>query len=107
MTSPLHLAVQARKKDAVKKVLSNKKQKVCVDVVGDLNGFTPIHLACKLGYLDMVQLLLKSKANINSLSTEDESPLIIAAQFGHWEVVEFLLKHGADGIFFSLFVFSF
>lgn len=103
MSTALHLAVMARKKDAITKALKNKKQPICVDVIGDLSGFTPLHTACELGFLDIVQTLLKHKASISALTSENETPLVLAARMGHWDVVEFLLKHGADRM---LFLFS-
>ena len=44
---------------------------------------TALHFAADLGALDIVQLLLKSGANIDAQDTEGQTPLMLAAICGH------------------------
>jgi ankyrin repeat protein len=43
-----------------------------------------------------VALLLDNGADVNAVVKDGRTPLHLAARFGHREVVELLLKHGAD-----------
>lgn len=69
----------------------------------DANAFkktfsiTPLHVACFCGHKDdIVQLLLKAKANVNALDIQGYTPLCIAAGKGHEKIVELLISAGAD-----------
>jgi ankyrin repeat protein len=57
-----------------------------------------LHIACKHGHLDVVHSLLKTKADVNALVSEDrqESPLYYAAVSGHATIVAALAAAGAD-----------
>lgn len=46
--------------------------------------------------LAILQMLVKAGADVNWCGTLDETPLHVAAAWSSPEVVEFLLKHGAD-----------
>ena len=58
--------------------------------------FTPLHAACASGHKDIVQLLLKAKANVNALDRYGNTPLYNAARSGFEQLVEQLLSAGAD-----------
>ena len=58
---------------------------------------TALYLACEKGYEDIVNLLLKRKANATICDSETDkkySPLTIAARNGHLTIVKTLLKAG-------------
>jgi len=58
---------------------------------------TTIHEAAKNGHKEVVlQLLLEKGANIESKDECGRTPLIVASQNGHKEVVQLLLEKGAD-----------
>ena len=59
-------------------------------------NITPLHAACRRGQKDIVQLLLKAKANIDALDCRGNTPLCIAAGNGYKDIVELLLPAGAD-----------
>ena len=65
--------------------------------IGDANGRTPLSLAAGQGNLDLVKLLLKAGAVINTRDIRHGlSPLQWAALEGHKFVVELLLENGAE-----------
>ena len=57
---------------------------------------TPLHLACKKGSLECLELLLTRGADIYAADTRDWTPLHYAAYNGHPRAVNFLLKWEAD-----------
>lgn len=64
--------------------------------------YTPLHTACssnatnKMGSMEVLKLLLEEGADGNACNKWRETPLLIAANNGHLEAVEALLKHHAD-----------
>ena len=56
-------------------------------------GDTPLHQACKQGWLDIVVILIeKYGCNPSMVSKSDESPLHYACQYGHIDVVKLLIE---------------
>ena len=58
------------------------------------HGRRPLHEASKLGKTALVTLLLKAGAHPDPRSNYGLTPLALAAQEGHLEVMEILLKKG-------------
>ena len=64
--------------------------------INDTAGY-PIHFACQMGSLEIVKLLFETRRlNINIRASKGETGLFIAAQHGYHQIVEFLLRNGAD-----------
>lgn len=59
-----------------------------------INKRTALHEAARLGLKDMVELLLWSKADPDPRSSYGLTPLALAAQNGHTEILELLLRKG-------------
>ena len=60
-------------------------------------GLTPLHGAAYAGSLETVQLLVQSGAAVNDAENVFKvTPLIVAAEEGHADVISFLAGHGAD-----------
>ena len=63
---------------------------------------TPLHALAVVteatdgGHLKVAQLLFEHGANINSLTSDDVTPLHVASQLGNLEIGNWLLDHGAD-----------
>ena len=55
----------------------------------------PLVYAVIAGHLDIVELLVKRGANMNS-TKEGSSPLLEACLYGHYEIVKYLVKQKAD-----------
>lgn len=58
--------------------------------------FTPLHLACLWGHLDIVEILIASKANVNTRDACGYLPVDYAARDGKLEIFTTLLKSGSD-----------
>ncbi|MDO9438772.1 ankyrin repeat domain-containing protein [Hydrogenophaga sp.] len=54
-------------------------------------GEAPLHLACRLGVLGIVRLLVNAGANIERPDAEGATPLHLASEEGAFEVVKWLL----------------
>jgi len=62
-----------------------------------MGGWTALHFAARDGYMDSVQALLDSGADVNRLGDGDHtSALIIAIENGHFDLAKQLVEHGAD-----------
>jgi len=59
-------------------------------------GSSPLFLAAKYGYIEVVKMLLHYGANVNQCNRNNESPLFITAIKGHAEIAKLLLQLGAD-----------
>lgn len=59
-------------------------------------GNTPLHHAVDVDHTELVELLIKSGADVNARDLQRETPLHIAAQNGNREIAELLIKSGAD-----------
>lgn len=66
-----------------------------VDQTGPLNR-TALHESAFLGLENFVYLFLESGANPNARDIKQKTPLALAAQNGHFNVVEILLQKGAN-----------
>ena len=63
------------------------------------SGASPLYVACKAGQIDKVKALVKSGANVNWCTEEEErTALHVAAQKGHTAVVEVLIKKGKANV---------
>ena len=61
------------------------------------DDWTPLHLACSQGNLDIVKLLIMiTKVNINLIAGKNGTPLHCATKSGKVKVVSYLLLHKAD-----------
>lgn len=61
--------------------------------VKNKKGNSPLWLACNGGHLDVVQLLVNAKADVDSQDNRRVSCLMAAFRKGHVKVVKWLVKH--------------
>lgn len=59
------------------------------------NFRTPLHAACDVGNLEMIEVLVNNGAKVNLLSNDGMTPLKCAVKSGNFEAVKFLVDHGA------------
>jgi ankyrin repeat protein len=67
-------------------------QSVNVNAPCEENGYTPLHYACSSGDAGVVKLLCERGAIVDTKSTKGETPVLVAAQRGHLEVVQYLCE---------------
>ncbi len=93
----LHLAVFSNQYALVEVLL---EAGIDIEAGGEEEGGyfpgTVFYYACSYGHLEIVKLLKEKNAQLNSVSPMGVTGLMNAAQEGHKEVVQFLLKHQAD-----------
>lgn len=61
-----------------------------------IEGAPPLWCAAAAGHLEIVKLLVKSGANVNSTTKTNSTPLRAACFDGHYEIVKYLVEHNAD-----------
>ncbi|CAG8830153.1 22074_t:CDS:2, partial [Racocetra persica] len=59
-------------------------------------GLSLLHWACDRGHLDVVKLLVEKGADINLLTTGNETPLHYACISEHLDCARYLYKNGAN-----------
>lgn len=59
-------------------------------------GQTPLHYAAMIGFVHVVDPLLKAKANINAQDKYGKTPLFYACQYNRTDMLQQLLTYGAD-----------
>ncbi|XP_046577420.1 ankyrin-1-like [Haliotis rubra] len=65
--------------------------------VVDEDGYNILHLSCEGGNMDIVKYVFKlNVVDINARADEGQTPALIAADFGHSAVLEYIVKRGAD-----------
>ncbi len=93
-TLPLAQACDKGNVELVKSLI--EKQPKLINQVFSINEFTPLYESCAKGQLNVVNLLLECKADVNKPIGDKCTSLIVAAFFGHQDVVMSLLKNNAD-----------
>ena len=79
----------------VDKCCASVEQPGSVIFDGETIDVPPLWCAAAAGHLDIVKLLVKSGANVNSTSNRNSTPLLLACFEGHYEIVKYLVEHNA------------
>jgi ankyrin repeat protein len=64
-------------------------------VSGELKGYTPLIYAARDNYLEIAKFLIEHGANVNAKNLHDQTPLSVAEDAGHTEMIQLLKAHGA------------
>ncbi|CDI86295.1 ankyrin repeat-containing protein, conserved, putative [Eimeria praecox] len=83
---------------------SNNKTRLCRQMLAagaevealNIEGATPLHLACVSGALDTVKLLVERGADINAPTLAGETPLLLAGYWLRGDILSWLLQKGAN-----------
>lgn len=65
------------------------------NTVGGYKGYTPLFWAILYGETEVVKFLAGKGADVNSVAENGKTPLSVATEAGHEEIVEILKNHGA------------
>ncbi|KAL6696427.1 ankyrin repeat-containing domain protein [Trichoderma pleuroticola] len=88
---PLHRAVRRGNHETLKQLLVRDTKQIVN--LPDKYKFTPMHVACQLGWTQCVAILLEHDASLSNDSGAIETPIGLAIENGHIDVVRTLLKH--------------
>jgi ankyrin repeat protein len=77
-------------------MLRRPSLKVDLDKINNDTGLTLLHKAVLENDLDIIQLLIEHKANVNSIDEDSWTPLHAACACGYVEVAKYLLENGAN-----------
>ena len=89
--TPPHLCAQYNQSEIVQVLLRHRDIEVNAM---DLNGNTPLHMACSNGHVEPARLLLQSRANHLFKNLRGEIPLHLACKWGSEAIVELLIQEG-------------
>ena len=94
----LHVAIRKKNIKVIKHLLT---MPICVElnrkILDRCNGESPLHIACRKGYIFIVKLLInKSKSDIEFRNLDGFRPIVIAYLNGNYPIVRFLYENGAD-----------
>lgn len=89
----IHEAIKA--KDSARAIAAIHKVKDQDQLNELLAGESPLHLAIKHDLYDVVNHLVRSKADKNILSIDQETPTLLALRLDRLEILKFLIKSNA------------
>lgn len=94
---PLHWAVSFNHKEIILYILSYMKE-AQFDDYRDESGWTPFHIACAVGDIDVVSELYDRlvRPDLNIQTNQGVTALHLAVSKKHVSVCQFLLDHGAS-----------
>ena len=90
---PCHSAVRWNKLGDLQNILKNAKT---VNVQDTGNGNYPIHIAAQNGHIDIVNLLIKHKCEINSKNGKGNTALHMAIGYDYYDCATAIIKAGGD-----------
>jgi len=92
-STALHWAAQKDDVELAKLLLASGAN---VKATTRLGAATPLFMACHNGNAPMIELLIKSGSDPNSVDEHGTTPLMMAAAAGNPDAVKVLIAHGAD-----------
>ncbi len=96
--SAVHLATVSKKKETVSLLVKKGAKLEPADASSAWCHIhsTPLQVAASEGDIEIVKLLVRNGAGVDTGGYCGYSPLLLASLEGHYETVEYLLKNGAD-----------
>ena len=93
----LHLCAVKKNMEAAKMLLPLLLDKI--NVQDSVTGLTALHVAAYNGDLEMVQLLVKTGADVSLEATDARTPYEMAVDENHIEIAQFLEQHMSPDLF--------
>jgi ankyrin repeat protein len=93
--APIHKVVESHKEDkydVMKKMLDMGAD----PNIKDSNGWTALHYSCQFGDIEMVRILVTTRANIDSYSNNHRTPLHLASYMNFPAIVKYLLENSSN-----------
>ena len=56
----------------------------------------PLHDASQNGHVEIVRLLIQSGADVNAVNNNETTALLLAAEEGHFDIAKVLIQNGAE-----------
>jgi ankyrin repeat protein len=81
----------AEKNFEITELLINRGADINMAWTGYWEGWTPLMKACRLGDIDIARMLMKHGADVEAVTKDGKTPMDIAAENGHDEIVVLLL----------------
>ena len=92
----LHSACISGKREMVEILIDSLNIEYCINAC-DVNGDTPLHVACEWGHLETCLLLLEQKGcNIDATNCRGHTPLSLAVRHNRLKIFQTLLTEGAN-----------
>lgn len=92
--SPIQLAMNIESVDILELLVQHTS---CIDKVYDSSpDTTPLLFAIDVDSSDMINIVLRCKADVNKANSQGTTPLLMAAEFGDVETVRRLIDAGAN-----------
>lgn len=94
--APIHTAIFEGHSDVIRVLLDDTRLDINKPSYNiDFNNETPLHIACKIGNVNIVKQLLQCPSiNVNAVTMDDHwTPLHFACSEGHLDVVQALLHY--------------
>tara|TARA_B100000686_G_scaffold144373_1_gene151829 strand:- start:221 stop:2314 length:2094 start_codon:yes stop_codon:yes gene_type:complete len=95
-TSEQDAEVSTAKEDAEVENAEESRPMSYAEQVGSWGGLSPLHHAVRQGHMEASTALLSGGAEINVVTGDNTTPLLMAAINGQWDVAKLLLDLGAD-----------
>ena len=93
--APIHKIIESKKENK-HFVLKNMLIMGSDPNLKDMNGWSPLHYACKVGDLESVKILIEFGAEINNFSNNRKIALHFACENNFPEIVFFLCENGSE-----------
>ncbi|KAE8743554.1 hypothetical protein FOCC_FOCC010801 [Frankliniella occidentalis] len=86
-------AAEKGKLDVLERLLAENENLVNVR---DSDGYTPLHRACYSNHADVVEFLLKHKADVKAKTCDGWTPLHSASKWNNYKCAALLLDYGSE-----------
>ncbi|KAJ3438986.1 no mechanoreceptor potential c isoform d-related [Anaeramoeba flamelloides] len=90
--SAVFIAIENKHVDVFVELFNRKADLQSVNFYSE----TPIHIACQVGDLEIIQIMIQNNVDFNIKDENEMTPLMVAAENDHEEVVKLLLDNGAQ-----------